>query len=65
MLTRLGQNGMWPGPEATNSSDADDEPPAYRRDLNHSGTLAERGNPVAFTASYTNEEGKASRESGP
>jgi len=31
----LGQNGTWPGPEAPNSSGADVEPPAKRRDLTH------------------------------
>ena len=36
MLIGLGQKkGMWSGSEAPNSSDADDEPPAERRDLNH------------------------------
>src|SRR4051794_34903330 len=55
LLIRLGQNGTWPGPEATNSSGADTEPPAYRRDLSHSDISAERGNPVVFPASHTNE----------
>ena len=65
LLKRLGQQGTWPGPGAANSPGADGEPPAERRDLTHSGTSAERGNPVVFPASHTNEEGKASRESGP
>jgi hypothetical protein len=58
LLIRLGQNGMWPGPEASNSSGADGEPPAYGRDLNHSGTSAERGNPVVFPASLPTRRGK-------
>ena len=28
LLNRLGQNGMWPGPQAPNSSGADTEPQA-------------------------------------
>jgi hypothetical protein len=35
MLIGLGQNGTWSSSEAPNSSDADGEPPAKRRDLNH------------------------------
>jgi hypothetical protein len=54
LLSRLGQNGTWSGPEAPNSSGADAEPPASRRDLTHSGTSAERGNPVVLPASDTN-----------
>ena len=65
LLLRLGQNGMWSGPQAANSCGADDEPPAYGRDLTHSGTSAERGNPVVFPASHTTEEGKAARKSDP
>jgi hypothetical protein len=36
-----------------------------RHDLTHSDRSAERGNPVVFPASHTNEEGTASRKSGP
>ena len=36
-----------------------------RHGLTHSVTSAERGNPVVFPASHTNEEGTASRKSGP
>ena len=50
MLNRLDQKGTWPGPEAPNSSGADDVPPAERRDLTHTGTPAERGKPVVSPA---------------
>ena len=48
MLTGLDQKVSGPGSDAPNSSDADDAPPAERRDLTHSGTHTERGKPVLF-----------------
>jgi hypothetical protein len=35
MLLGLDQNGTWPGPDASDSSGADDAPPASRRGLTH------------------------------
>ena len=55
LLSRLGQTGTWSGPGAPSSSGADLEPPAERCDPPHSGTSAERGNPVVFLASDTKE----------
>ena len=46
MLTGLDQKGTWSGPEAPNSSGAVDAPPAKRRGLTHTVTVAERGKPV-------------------
>jgi hypothetical protein len=46
MLTGLGQNGKGSGMDASNSSIVDDEPPAERQDLTHTGTCTERGKPV-------------------
>jgi len=45
---RLGPKGTWPSSGAPNSPDADDAPPAERRDLTHSGTHSERGKPVVL-----------------
>ena len=42
----LGQNGKGSGMDAPNSSIADDEPPAERQALTHTGTCTERGKPV-------------------
>jgi hypothetical protein len=54
---RLGPKGKWSGPGVPNSSDADGEPPAKRRGLNHPRVPpAERGKPVALP------HGKASRK---
>ena len=55
MLTGLDQNGTWPSSDAHNSSDADDAPPAKRRDLTHSGTHEERGKPVFFLWLFAEE----------
>ena len=48
MLIGLNQNGKWPGIDARTSSVADDEPPAERQDLTHTGTPTERGKPVSL-----------------
>ena len=56
MLTGLGQNGKGSGMDAPNSSITDDEPPAERQDLTHTGTCTERGKPVGLP------KGKASRK---
>lgn len=45
---RLGPKGTWPGSGVPNSPGADDEPPAERRDLTHSGTHSKRGKPVVL-----------------
>ena len=42
----LPQKGKQPGAEAITSSPADEELPAYGRDLTYSGTYAEHDNPV-------------------
>ena len=42
----LPQKGKQPGTEALMSSPADEELPAYGRDLTYSGTYAEHDNPV-------------------
>jgi hypothetical protein len=55
----LGQKGMWSGPEAPNSSGADEVPPAKRRGLNHQGVPpAERGKPIALLS----EDSKGTRK---
>jgi len=46
--TGLDQKVGWPSSGAPNSPDADDAPPAERRDLTHSGTHSERGKPVVL-----------------
>ena len=66
MLThRLGPKGTWPSSGAPNSPGADDEPPAERRDLTHSGTHSERGKPVVLPKpmllSHTEVEVKGKR----
>jgi hypothetical protein len=48
MLTGLGQNGKGSGMDAPNSSITDEEPPAERQDLTHTGTCTERGKPVGL-----------------
>jgi hypothetical protein len=48
VLTGLDQKGKWPGPDASNSSGADVEPPAYGRDLTHAVSATQRGKPVAL-----------------
>jgi len=50
MLTGLDQKVRGPGSGVPNSPDADDEPPAERRALTHSGTNAKRGKPVVLPA---------------
>ena len=47
MLLRLGQNGTWSGLGVTQSPGADAAPSAKRRDLTHTVTEVERGNPAA------------------
>ena len=42
----LPQKGKQPGAEAITSSPADEELPAYGRDLTYSGTYVEHDNPV-------------------
>jgi len=48
MLIGLNQNGKWPGIDARTSSVADEEPPAERQDLTHTGTPTERSKPVSL-----------------
>ena len=54
----LPQKGKQPGAEALMSSPADEELPAYGRDLTYAGTYAEHDNPVRLPPSG----GKALRE---
>jgi hypothetical protein len=55
-LSRLNQNGMWPGIGVLTTPVADVAPPAEKRDLTDSVVFIERGKPVILPP------GKALRE---
>jgi len=59
----LGPKGKWPSSGADRSPDADDAPPAERRDLTRSGTNAERGKPDLLLDSVRSR--KADRKESP
>jgi hypothetical protein len=63
MLTRLDQKGTWSGPEAPNSSGAVVAPPAEKRDLTHTVTVAERGKPVV-SPSHSDAQARTGWENG-
>src|SRR5262245_11023968 len=51
VLRGWSQKGTWSGLGAPNSPSADGGPPAKRRDLPHTGTHVERGQPVSLPSS--------------
>ena len=60
MLRGWGQKGTWPGLGTPNLPSADVAPPAERRDLTHTGTHGERGQPVVLPPAFPG--GKATRK---